>query len=129
MKRILIAILALALVSMACAAGAATPKPSLYPSPTILPTQTPYIVEVTTTPVPTLPPVIVQVTPTPGTYCVASLVSVHMRPSPNEENYPITVLSNGARVIDLGGRTGKWYFVQYGNQQGWVHSDYLGNCP
>lgn len=130
MTRVILAILALVLASLACATGPTTPRPSLYPSATPEITQTPFIVQVTTTPLDTPLPVVVEITTTPSTsrLCVNALVAVHLRPSPSNENYPVMVLPNGAEVTDLGGRSGKWMFVQYADKQGWIYGDYVGDC-
>lgn len=130
MKRILLAIVVLAVVTLACATGAGTPKPSLYPSPTAELTQTPFVLQITTTPMDTATPLVVVVSETPSgsRLCVNALVSVHLRPSPSTENYPITVIPNGMQLVDLGGRSEKWLFVQFNDMHGWVHADYVGDC-
>lgn len=125
MKKVL-AISVLVLAMLAC--GRTTPRELvLYPTETLNPTQTPYLVEVTTTPLPTYTPVLVVVTPD-ARLCVSATVAVHLRPSPGDDNYPITALSNGTELIDLGGRSGSWYFVSTGTEQGWVHKNYLKAC-
>lgn len=130
MKRVLLAMLILAVAVMACATSPSTPRPSLYPSPTAEITQTPFVLQITTTPNDTPTPLVVVVTETPNgsRLCVNALVAVYLRPSPNADNYPITDILNGAQLADLGGRSGNWYFVQYGDKQGWVHGDFLSGC-
>jgi hypothetical protein len=100
----------------------------LYPSTTstfantptqVLATQTPYIVEVTTTSGPTKEALAI---------CVTADEAVYLRPSASAENYPILSLPYGSRLKDLGGRIGNWVFVQYHDNQGWVYGDYLGRC-
>ncbi len=130
MKRLLIAISLLALAILACATGPTTPKPSLYPSATPEITQTPFVVKITTTPNATYTPFVVVVSETPNasSLCVNALVAVYLRPSPSDDNYPIVPLPNGSQLDDLGGRSGKWFFVQYQDKQGWINSDYLEGC-
>ena len=104
---------------------------NLYPSPTSEATQTPLVVEITTTPVPTYTKVVIIVTETPShldKLSVSAVVAVHLRPSPSKRNYPITALPNGTVLEDLGGRDGKWWFVQYGDKRGWVHSSFVVAC-
>jgi hypothetical protein len=136
MNKFLIALLVLVLASLACGQKAPewqlrgwTVTPSLTPD--ARPTQTPVLVEITTTPLATQTPnlVIVSATPNPTSLCVSASVAVHLRPSPSTDNYPIEVLANGTRVTDLGGRSGVWYFVELGDNQGWVSGLYLGECP
>ena len=95
----------------------------LYPTPTVVPTQTPFLVQITTTPV----MVVIEIThtPTSSTLCVKATVAVYLRPSPSDQNYPITEIQNGERLSDLGGRNGKWMFVEIGDKQGWVHEYYV----
>jgi hypothetical protein len=103
----------------------------LYPTPTVLPTQTPFVVEVTTTALPTQTPNVVIVSPTPdalGELCVTANEAVYLRPSPNVDNYPIQEIPNGSALGDLGGRNGNWAFVELGENRGWVNMDYLGDC-
>jgi hypothetical protein len=101
-----------------------TVTPSLTPtvqasSTYVPPTQTPYVIQITNTPEPTNEV---------STKCVSASVAVHLRPSPSTDNYPVEVLANGAKVTDLGGRDGKWVFVQVGDKQGWINSEYLTQC-
>ena len=139
MKRwqIIAGALVILLVTLACG-GVATPRVlNLYPSPTVLATQTPVYIEkevqVTTVVERTT---IVEVTNTPqsvGKFCVSAPVAVHLRPSPNDQNYPIMALPNGAELTDLGGRDENWLFVQYVDQegqvkQGWVNGAYVADC-
>jgi hypothetical protein len=60
--------------------------------------------------------------------CVLADEAVYLRPSVSNEYYPILPLRNGSRLIDLGGRTGRWWFVQYEDKQGWVYGIYLDEC-
>ncbi len=103
----------------------------LYPTVTPNATQTPVVIQITTSPIPMTPAlVIVEVIQTPNfsRLCVSALVAVYLRPSPNDQNYPITVIPNGTELIDLGGRSGQWMFVELGDKQGWVHGDYVQRC-
>jgi hypothetical protein len=127
---LLLAVLVLMLVTLACGGQApARRELNLYPSPTVLATQTPIVVEVVETQV-----IVVEITPTPvppqavERMCVSAAVSVYLRPSPSDDNYPIMSLPNGAELTDLGGRDGSWLFVQYGDAQGWVHQNYISGC-
>lgn len=99
-------------------------------TPTSPPTQTPRIVQITTTPIYTYTPIvkIITETPSPEYLCVTAIETVHLRPSASTDNYPVMVLENGSRLTDLGGRKEKWIFVQYGEFSGWVHQKYLDNC-
>jgi hypothetical protein len=132
-KKILAALFVLAVVLLAC--GQPAPEWQLRgwtvtPSP-FEPTQTPVVVQITTTPPLTYTPIVKVVTETPRPtekMCVDALVAVHLRPSPNESGYPIMVLVNGAVVEDLGGRSGEWIFVRYIEAQGWVFEEYLSAC-
>jgi hypothetical protein len=126
MRKVL-AISILVLAMLACG-GTAPRELVLYPSPTANSTQTPYLVEITTTPLPTQTPVIILVTPEAGSLCVSALEAVHLRPSPDDDNYPITAVPNGTELIDLGGRSGSWYFVSLGTEQGWIHKNFLQEC-
>lgn len=104
---------------------------NLYPSPTTEATQTPVVVQITTTPPFTYTPIVIEVTNTPKPVeklCVSALETVHLRPSANTLGYPILVLENGTVVEDLGGRDGKWFYVRYVETQGWVDSNYLTAC-
>lgn len=101
---------------------------TVTPSP-FSPTQTPAIVQITTTPASTYTPIVKVVTETPlGSLCVSATVAVHLRPSPSDENHPVSTLLNGTVVEDLGGRDGVWWFVEYGELSGWVHSSYVVAC-
>lgn len=102
----------------------------LYATQTVLPTQTPIVVQITTTALATQTPDVVVVSATPNytKLCVNAVVAVYLRPSPSVDNYPIRELPNGSELVDLGGRDGKWLFVQFGDKVGWVYSDYLGGC-
>jgi hypothetical protein len=122
----LLAITILMLGVLAC--GRTAPRElNLYPTETPDPTQTPYLVEITSTPANTSTPVYIVVTPDEK-LCVNAVVAVHLRPSPNDQNYPIAVVPNGTVLLDLGGRSGSWYFVSMGTEQGWVHKNYLSVC-
>lgn len=98
------------------------------------PTQTERVVIYTTTPVYTYTPLvkIVTETPSPEYLCVTAIENVNLRPSPGTENYPITPLPFGAKLVDLGGRDeatdGSWAFVSFGRKRGWVNLAYLENC-
>lgn len=123
----MIFITALVLANIACGGQSNIQPISFANTPTSVPTealatQTPFFVEITTTPLPTLSPTEVLAK------CVKADVLVHLRPSPNTSGYPIEVLANGRQVVDLGGRVGKWWFVSVGKNQGWVDSNYLGEC-
>src|SRR4051794_25714251 len=111
---ILCGMLAIVLASLACGQQAPeyvlrgwTVTPSLTPtiantpSP-VVPTQTPYIVEITNTPQPTQEVL---------AKCVSASETVYLRPSPSTDNYPIEAMVNGTKVTDLGGHSGNWYFV------------------
>lgn len=123
-------VLAIVLAMLACG-GQSDVKPISFantPTPTstkVLATQTPYIVQITITPLPTLTPTRVLAK------CVQADVTVYLRPSANTSGYPIEVLANGEQIVDLGGRVGKWWFVSHGSNQsnqGWVDSNYLRDC-
>jgi hypothetical protein len=116
-------------VSLAC--GRTEPRRlDLYPSPTVLPTQTPFVIVWTSTPVYTYTPIVKEVTstPKPEYLCVVADEAVYLRPSASMDNYPISPLPNGARVLRLGGEKEDWIFVEYGEFSGWVHSEYLESC-
>lgn len=131
MKRLLFAMF---LVTLACGSGSQEPRRlNLYPSPTVLPTQTPFVLQITTTPIDTQTPFVKEVTQTPSpadSLCVSATVAVYLRPTASTVNHPITPLENRTVVQDLGGRSedGKWYFVQHGEAQGWVFAEYLSAC-
>lgn len=126
--RLIFATLALAVIALACG-GTAPRKLNLYPSPTPNPTQTPYVKEVTTTPENTTTPVVIVVTLEPSSHlCVDASVAVHLRPSPSNENYPITVLVNKTVLEDTGSRKENWAFVRYGELSGWVNTKYVIAC-
>ena len=120
----------LALSILACRTGNPERRLNLYPSPTSEATQTPVIVEVTTTPAPTTY-VIVTATAVPTVsiqLCVSAEKAVNLRPSPDERGYPILQLRKGDQVTDLGGRDETWIYVQYLDKQGWINKKYLSNC-
>lgn len=124
--RIIWAVWVIVLATIACGREAHR-EIVLYPSPTFIATQTPILVQITTTPI----LVVVEITTTPdapSVLCVNALVAVHLRPSPNDQNYPIMVIPNGTQLVDLGGRSDKWLFVEVGDKQGWVHGDYVDEC-
>jgi hypothetical protein len=125
MKQFVLVILVLVLASVSCRTGSKVRRVDLFLSATatfantptlVLPTQTSVIVVVSATPAPSVGK------------CVIAPEAVHLRPSPSNENYPIMALPNGAQVIDLGGRSDKWMFVQFGDKQGWIHGDFVGEC-
>jgi hypothetical protein len=124
---IALGILVLALGVLACGGTAPRSGLNLYPSSTPNATQTPMIVTVESTPAVVVIEVTVTSTPI-GKLCVNAVVAVHLRPSPSDQNYPIMVLPNRTELVDLGGRSGKWMFVQVGDNQGWVHGDYVQRC-
>lgn len=130
MKRIIFASTILAISALACATGSPR-KLELYPSPTVLPTQTPFVLEITTTPLPT-DFVIITTTPVPTEntvfLCVSANEAVYLRASPGTEFHPITPLSNGTKVIDTKTRSGNWAFVQLGEDAGWINTKYLERC-
>ena len=123
----------LVMATLSCMTNTPKRQLVLYPSPTSEATQTPILVEITTTPVPTTY-VVITATPEPTKsvvsihLCVSAEKSVNLRPSANDDGYPILQLSNGDEVIDLGGRNENWYYVQYRDKQGWINSRYLGQC-
>jgi hypothetical protein len=129
MNKTVMAVSILAVSVLAC--GTSTPrKLELYPSPTVLPTQTERVVIHTSTPLSTYTPIVKVVTSTsePGYLCVTAVDTVHLRPSPSVENYPVMVLSSGARLTDLGGRDGNWAFVSTGKERGWINLDFVKLC-
>jgi uncharacterized lipoprotein YajG len=132
MKAMILFVTVLMLAALAC--GQPAPEYILRgwtvtPSPTANaePSQTPIVIQETVV-------VIEQITNTPEptgepiALCVSAQETVHLRPSPNTDGYPITVLENGARVNDLGGRSGQWLYVSVEDKQGWINGAYLGNC-
>jgi hypothetical protein len=125
-------ILVLALGMLACGGTAPERELNLYPTEVPNATQTPLVIIWTPTPrdTPTPNVVIREITQTPNAerLCVNALVAVNLRPSPNDQNYPIMVIPNGTELTDLGSRNGKWIFVQTGDKQGWVNGDYLKGC-
>jgi hypothetical protein len=102
----------------------------LYPSPTVLPTQTERVVIYTTTPLSTYTSIVKEVTstPKPEYLCIVADEAVYLRPSASMDNYPISPLPNGARVLRLGGEKEDWIFVEYGEFSGWIRQEYLKNC-
>jgi len=116
----------LTLSILVCGRGQVTPRRELvlYPSETPAETQTPYV-QIITEPAKT---VIVVVTHTaeslPNLY-VSAAVAVYLRPSPSTDNYPIIELPTGAQVVDLGGRSGDWLFVEWRGYRGWVYARYV----
>jgi hypothetical protein len=102
-----------------------TPTP-----PLVEPTQTPFIIVYTSTPVSTYTQLVKEVTstPKPEYLCVVADEAVYLRPSASMDNYPISPLPNGARVLRLGGQKEDWIFVEYSEFSGWVHSEYLESC-
>jgi len=119
------------LATLACGRSTTQPRRiDLYPTETILATQTERVIVWTQTPADTATPILVIISATPdtGLLCVRASVAVYLRPSPDTDNYPIMPLANGAQVRDLGGRSGRWYFVAVDNKQGWINGDYLVAC-
>lgn len=107
------------------------PKMNLYATSTVQASQTPYVIVITETPNapdPTQTAAIIVVTETPNSLCVSAASTVYLRPSPNTDNYPVTVIPNAATVNDLGGRNGVWAFVRYKSYEGWVNSEYIKEC-
>lgn len=125
------ALVVLALGILACG-GQSNVELLRFPTPTTnSPTPLVVVQEITSTPAPTQTPNVIVLTQTPnelGTFCVSALVAVHLRPSPSTENYPVQTIPNGTEVVDLGGRSGNWIFVELGTQRGWVNGDYLTDC-
>jgi hypothetical protein len=131
MRKFIVMFLVLVFASVACGTPAeewqlrgwtVTPHPTsleTLPTETPLPTQTPFIVEITNTPL---------LTSVPVNLCVNAEVAVYLRPSASDENYPIMPLPNDVTLTDLGGRSENWIFVSYEEKQGWVHGDYVGDC-
>jgi hypothetical protein len=134
MKRettIFLAVTALVVAQLACAAPADRGPVVLYPSATPNATQTPVVVTVVAqVTVVAHQTVVAQVTTTPrgDKYCVTAEETVYLRPSPSTDNYPVVALAHGAVVAHLGGRNGDWMFVQYEDKTGWVNKDYIGDC-
>jgi hypothetical protein len=128
--RIVLATLAILLATLACGGTATKRKLDLYSAPTAEATQTPLVVIWTLTPNALPSPIILEVTRTSysGRLCVSATVAVYLRPSPSDQNYPILPLPNRAELTDLGGRSGKWIFVELGDKQGWVYGDYVDSC-
>jgi hypothetical protein len=128
--KILLAVLALVIATLACGGQPASRRElNLWPTETPNATQTPIFIEVVETQV-----IVVEITPTPvppqevEKMCVSALEAVYLRPSPSDDNYPIKSLPNGAELLDLGGRDGSWLFVEFEDKQGWVNGDYVGRC-
>jgi len=140
MRRMVMAVIVLVMATLSCRTGNPERKLVLYPSPTSEATQTPFLVEITTTPVPTTYIVITATAkPTEPTVsiqltelCVSAEKAVNLRPSANDDGYPILQLSKGDKVTDMGGRSEldgtTWMYVQIGKYQGWINSRYLGKC-
>ena len=140
MKRFILFFICLVAVSLSCRTGDPKRQLVLYPSPTSEATQTPILVEITTTPVPTTYVVITATAkPTEPTVsiqltelCVSAEKAVNLRPSANDDGYPILQLSKGDKVVDMGGRSEldgtTWMYVQIGKYQGWINGKYLSSC-
>lgn len=130
MIRVLVAVFVAAVVSLAC--GSENPRRlELYPSPTVVPTQTERIVVWTSTPELTHTPVVKIVTGTPENtvfLCVSADEAVYLRASPDTEFHPIAPLPNGTKVTDTKTRSGNWAFVQLGEDAGWINTKYLKEC-
>ena len=123
-------VLFLVVMLISCKKETADDQGIVFWTPSAPPTQTPWVLEITTTPVYTYTPIVKEVTstPKPEYLCVTAVETVHLRPSPSVQNYPITVLQNGTRLTDLGGRSGNWAFVSNGEEQGWINLDFVKNC-
>lgn len=131
MRRALIALGVLCLLALGCGSASPRRNVSLYPTDEATPnaTQTPFYIIHTQTPNATQTAVVVRVVETPNAWlCVDVQETVYLRPSPNADNYPIAVIPNGARVRNLGGKSGDWVFVELGKYQGWVNSEYVKGC-
>jgi hypothetical protein len=126
MRKLILLLLLTVLVLAAC--ERTTPRHlDLFPTATVPPTEVSPVPTSEETQTPNV--VIMLVTPTSlGVICVNASVAVYLRPSPSNEFYPLLVIPNGAEVVNLGGRSRKWMFVQYGDATGWVHGDYLDPC-
>lgn len=123
-------VLLLVVVLASCRKASGNDDGIVFWTPSAPPTQTPRIVEITTTALSTYTPIVkvVTETPEPGYLCVTADEAVHLRPSPSIENYPIDVLKNGTKLLDLGGRDGEWRFVRFDKQTGWVNQAYVTAC-
>jgi len=126
----LIFILVLVLASLACGTKTQewqTRGWTVTPSQVVtqvLPTQTPYFIEITQTPQPTE-----IMTGTPQMYlCVTANETLYLRPSANMSGSPIVTLKNGQRITDLGGRDNGFWFVKVDAQQGWVFGKFVVGC-
>lgn len=64
----------------------------------------------------------------PLTLCVVAEEPVYLRTSPSSISYPNNPLIKGDQVTYKGLHDGGWYFVEYGDSVGWVHSFYLSEC-
>jgi hypothetical protein len=82
------------------------------------------------TPVSTVTKEVLPVPTSVGKSCllVVANQSLNLRPSPSDQNYPIMALKDGDQLLDLGGRDGKWIFVEFGDKQGWVSGEYVKGC-
>ena len=132
-NRTIFALVVLTLVTLACGSSAPRRKLDLYPSPTIIPTQTARVIIISQTPEKTMvpdkkQPQISTQTPIIACFTVSASEAVYLRPAPNADNYPIMPIPNGTQVHDLGGRVGSWNFVALGDKQGWVNGEYLQPC-
>ncbi len=131
MRRLFILLGALGVLSIACGSSVQR-RLDLYPTATVVPTQTERVIVWTQTPNATATPVIIVVSATPNApifLCASASESVYLRPSPNADNYPLATLPNGTRLQDLGGRSGNWRFVATPAQlRGWVNEAYLEMC-
>ena len=100
----------------------ATPSATVSSSDEAKPTQTPFVVVVTSTPQ--------NPTPSPEALflCVVADKAVYLRPSPEATLYPLDPIPSGTQVLDTGTRKGNWVFVQIGDSKGWINMEYLGKC-
>jgi hypothetical protein len=127
-------LLLLVVVLISCRRATGTDEGIVFWTPSAPPTQTARVVRITTTPVYTYTPIVkvVTSTPIPAYLCVIADEAVYLRPSADNQNYPISPLPSGSRLTDLGGRKenefGKWAFVAYQDEQGWVNLNFAENC-
>ena len=50
---------------------------------------------------------------------------LNVRSSPGSNNKAIGKIDNGSILNTTGNSDGKWTEIEYENQKGWVHSDYI----
>ena len=129
LHKALIGLTLIVLANWACISGelvvTVTPTAEVWATPesteSVLPTLQPTSTEVLAN---TLAPTLESV----GKCVVTVDVAVYLRPSPSEENYPITELANGSELEDLGGKDGDWLFVRFADKEGWVYGKYISGC-